>query len=111
MIVCERAVVDYGIESRNSVMSIKLAKGVPSMHATEEALELYALNSLKEKDLQAVEEHLLLCELCRSSLSSLDEEIAALRSALQHEELEKRKKAMQNKLSGGKLLMFKARPA
>jgi hypothetical protein len=92
-------------------MSIKLAKGVPLIHATEEALELYAPNSLQEKDLQAVEEHLLLCQLCRSSLTSLDEEIASLRSALQYEELEKRKKAMQDKVSGGTLLMFKAWPA
>jgi len=90
-------------------MSIKnSATGVPSMHATQEALELYALNSLQEKDLQAVEEHLLVCELCRLSLTSLDQEIASLRSALQHEELEKRKKVMQDKASGGKLLMFKA---
>jgi hypothetical protein len=41
----------------------------------------------------------------------VDEEIASLRSALQYGELEKRKKAMQNKVSGGKLVMFKARPA
>jgi anti-sigma factor RsiW len=111
MIVSKRAVVDHEIESRNSVMSMNLIKGVPSMHVTEEALELYALKLLQDKDLQAVEEHLLLCELCRSSLTSLDEEIASLRSALQYGELEKRKKAMQNKVSGGKLVMFKARPA
>jgi anti-sigma factor RsiW len=91
-------------------MSIeKWPKGVLSVHATEEALELYALSSLQGKDLEAVEEHLLVCELCRVSLMSFDQEIAVLRSALKQEELEQRKRAMQDKASGGKLLMFKAR--
>jgi Putative zinc-finger len=86
-------------------MSEHFAKGVPSKHATEDALELYIFNSLTEEETETIEVHLLTCELCRMSLASLDDEINLLRSAFQYEELEKRKNALRN--GGGKLLMFK----
>jgi hypothetical protein len=86
------------------------AKGMPSMHATEDALELYALNSLSEEEEEAIEVHLLTCEFCRMSLASLDDEISLLRSALRYDDLEKRKNLLRGKAGGGKLLMFKIPP-
>jgi hypothetical protein len=85
-------------------------KGKPSMHATEDALELYALNSLSEKDEEAIEVHLLTCQSCQMSLASLDDEISLLRSALRYDDLEKRKNLLRGKTAGGKLLMFKVPP-
>ena len=82
---------------------------MPLPHATEDALELYALGLLQGNDLESVEEHLLTCELCRSSVASLDQEISLLRQALQQSELEKRKSAVQERAAGRKLFGFKLR--
>lgn len=51
-------------------------------HATEDALESYALNHFGEHELASLEEHLLVCENCRVVLTGLDEEIQVMRLAL-----------------------------
>ncbi len=79
------------------------------MHATDDALELYALGLLEGKDLESIEEHLLICELCRSSLEIVDHEIAVLREGLRQHELEQWKNALQSKVSHDKVLIFKTR--
>jgi len=85
-----------------------LHKAVSSKHATDDALELYALKLLKGKGLEEIEEHLLTCELCRMTLTSMDQEIARLRTGLRYVELEKREAALRTKMTSGNILMFKA---
>jgi hypothetical protein len=53
-----------------------------SMHASDDALELYTLNLLKGKDRESIELHLLICERCILSAEAVYEEIAAMRQAL-----------------------------
>jgi hypothetical protein len=85
-----------------------LPKGVSSKHATDDALELYALKLLKGRGLEAIEEHLLTCQLCRMTLTSVDQEIARLRTGLRYIELKKREAALREKMTSGNILMFKA---
>jgi hypothetical protein len=87
-------------------MSEHTAMGAPSKHAIENTLECYIFNTLPEEEKEAIEIHLLTCELCRMTLASLEEEIKLLRLAFQHDELERRKKAARDN-SAGKLIMFK----
>jgi hypothetical protein len=82
------------------------AKGVPSEHLTENALECYVLNTLNKEEQDSVEVHLLTCELCLVALNSVEQEISLLRSTLQHDELERRRKASLED-PAKKLLMFK----
>ena len=49
-------------------------------HPSEEVLEQYALERLLGEELERVEEHLLICEDCRSRLSALDEFVQAFRA-------------------------------
>ena len=51
------------------------------MHIDEEALELYALKRPVES-LDAIEEHLLICESCRQHLDFLDDWCRSVRVAL-----------------------------
>jgi hypothetical protein len=52
-------------------------------HIPEEELELYAVSrDLPEGRLAAIEEHLLICEVCQERLRELDEYIAAMRKGL-----------------------------
>jgi hypothetical protein len=53
-----------------------------SVHASDDALELYTLNLLKGKDLESMELHLLTCELCILSAEAVYEEISVMRQAL-----------------------------
>jgi hypothetical protein len=53
-----------------------------SIHASEDALELYTLNMLKGKDRESIESHLLTCELCILSAEAVYGEIAVMRQAL-----------------------------
>ncbi len=78
------------------------------MHATDDALELYALNKLVGLDLDSLEEHLLVCQACRSSLDIIDQEIKALRQSLQEFQLEDRIRSVQSRVNTGKLVLFKA---
>jgi hypothetical protein len=60
-----------------------------SGHATDDALELYALNLLKGKDRESIELHLLTCELCILSAEAVSEQISFMRQALrQYTDLE-----------------------
>jgi anti-sigma factor RsiW len=53
----------------------------PVRHASENALEEYALGRLPEPELASLEEHLLLCDKCRERLRTVDELIEMLRVA------------------------------
>lgn len=48
-------------------------------HLAEDALEEYAFNRLPEAELEAFEEHLLLCEPCQQRLQEVDEYIGAMK--------------------------------
>ena len=50
-------------------------------HASDEALEQYALGSLEEPLLGEIEEHLLLCSQCQERLKEIDAFRTAMRSA------------------------------
>lgn len=50
-------------------------------HICDHRLDLYALGRLTDPEAAEIEEHLLLCETCRSHLSRIDRFIAALRYA------------------------------
>jgi hypothetical protein len=52
-------------------------------HPTIDTLELYSLERLLEPELREVEEHLLVCQDCRDSVTSLDQYHSLLKVALQ----------------------------
>lgn len=51
-------------------------------HQTEEDLELYALGRLSPARVEAVEEHLLVCESCRNMLDDLESFAIAMHDAI-----------------------------
>jgi hypothetical protein len=53
-----------------------------SIHASDDALELYLLNLLKGKDRESIELHLLTCHLCILSAEAIYGEISVMRQAL-----------------------------
>lgn len=61
-------------------VSVKIDEGGP--HLAEQRLEDFARKTLPERALEAVEEHLLVCELCRRRLDEIDRFMAGLRAAL-----------------------------
>ena len=52
-------------------------------HCQEESLELYALGRLDEPSTELLEEHILICEGCRTRLDQADRYVLAMRSAAQ----------------------------
>ena len=48
-------------------------------HLDEDLLERYALKSATGQELETVEEHLLICEVCRRRLVKLEQFISALK--------------------------------
>lgn len=50
-------------------------------HISEEMLERYSLQQLSGDQLEAVEEHLLVCELCQKRLTEVDSYVAAMKIA------------------------------
>ena len=56
-----------------------------SLHICEDLLERYALNQLVEDEQAPVEEHLLVCNVCRNRLDGVDEYIRAMRLAVMQE--------------------------
>jgi len=60
-------------------------------HLTEAALEKYALDQVEHFAVQTIEEHLIICSVCRERLASVDEEIRILRQTLRFAELDERK--------------------
>jgi len=57
-----------------------------SQHATDKELIEYSLRDLEEPFLGQFEEHLLVCEWCRSRLETVDQHVEALRAALREME-------------------------
>jgi hypothetical protein len=51
-------------------------------HISDDSLEQYAMGTLPEADLGAVEEHLLTCGNCQDRLKVTDNYVAAMRSAM-----------------------------
>src|SRR5580765_7818099 len=64
-------------------------------HADEGQLERYSLGAQDETDSARVEEHLLICETCRSRLEEADVYAAAMRGAAQSVRLEAQSRARQ----------------
>jgi len=50
-------------------------------HISEELLERYSLQQLSDDQLEPVEEHLLVCELCQKHLTQVDNYVAAMKIA------------------------------
>ena len=53
----------------------------PGGHFSEDQLELYAFNRMREPECAQLEEHLLVCGQCRSRLNEIDGYIAVMRAA------------------------------
>jgi uncharacterized CHY-type Zn-finger protein len=51
------------------------------IHLCEEELEEYAFNRLLEGEMAVVEEHLLVCGVCRKALQTVDEYILLMKLA------------------------------
>ena len=51
-------------------------------HLDEDSLEKYLLGSLDQHDAKQIEEHLLVCQMCREKASALKDYIQAMRKAL-----------------------------
>jgi anti-sigma factor RsiW len=54
-------------------------------HPDDESLESYLLSSLDQHKAKQIEEHLLVCQLCRQNVIELKEYIQAMRKALKAE--------------------------
>ncbi len=52
------------------------------LHPTKDLLEKYSLRSIGAGEEEYVDEHLLICELCRLRLEKVDGDIEALRAVL-----------------------------
>jgi len=53
-------------------------------HPSSDAIELYSLGRLPEPELQAFEEHLLICSSCQASVTKEDEFHRGIVHALEH---------------------------
>lgn len=62
-------------------MSVAVSWNV-SVHPAEEVLEEYGFGRVHEPALSALEEHLLVCPACRTSLEELDEYAALMKAAM-----------------------------
>jgi predicted anti-sigma-YlaC factor YlaD len=49
-------------------------------HISEDTLERYSMDRVREPELTLVEEHLLVCEACRSRLTAFDEFVIAMKA-------------------------------
>ena len=56
----------------------------PGGHFSEDQLELYAFNRMREPECAQLEEHLLVCGPCRSRLGEVDGYIAVMKAAAVH---------------------------
>jgi predicted anti-sigma-YlaC factor YlaD len=59
-----------------------LRKTTPNGHFSEDLLESYALNRMREPEVAPLEEHLLICAACRSRLSEIDGYIAGMKASI-----------------------------
>jgi hypothetical protein len=55
---------------------------VESFHGTEDQLELYARGRLRESDLPALEDHLMICATCREKLDEIGDFALGMEEAL-----------------------------
>jgi anti-sigma factor RsiW len=67
-------------------------------HLSEDTLEEYVLGHLPGEQIAFVEEHLLVCELCRLRLESAETFITELRASLS--KVPRRRSAWRNRLAG-----------
>ncbi len=51
------------------------------LHATEDALEAYAMRRLSGRDVAHLEEHLLICPVCQTRLDEVDEYVRVAKAA------------------------------
>jgi|HubBroStandDraft_6_1064221.scaffolds.fasta_scaffold1998707_2 anti-sigma factor RsiW len=58
------------------------ANHIPKEILERYALKRYALNTLSSQETGQLEEHLLICQRCRTNLEELDEFVAVMRAAL-----------------------------
>ena len=58
-----------------------MGKSKASGRFSEDLLETYALNRLREPQRVQLEEHLLVCEACRSGLSEIEVYISVVKAA------------------------------
>jgi len=69
-----------------------------SPHLDQETLEKYSMRRLYAKVAARVEEHLLICEICRKELEASDAYVASMRQAsanLRREERQPKRKAVR----------------
>jgi hypothetical protein len=59
------------------------------MHIQEDVLDRYAMGSLEEESIAAVEEHVLACPLCQNRLAGADEFLANFRAAAMQLQLDR----------------------
>ena len=52
------------------------------VHISDDDLERYALQSLPEAELAALEEHLLICSECRGRLEAIEPYVVSMHAAL-----------------------------
>lgn len=50
-------------------------------HISDEMLEQYAMERILDPESEALEEHLLICPECRDRLQTMEEYVAAMKSA------------------------------
>jgi anti-sigma factor RsiW len=55
---------------------------VGANHLPEELIEKYAMENMSDWEGAPVEEHLLICQLCRTRLDKMDEFVALMKVAL-----------------------------
>lgn len=87
--------------------------GHSTVHPADEILERYSMRRLADEEQDAVEEHLLFCETCRSRLEQADTWVALVRAAIQEVEPEPAwehpvRKPMQSELAVRPLGMLRA---
>jgi anti-sigma factor RsiW len=56
-------------------------QSVEKFHLQDEQLERYSLGRLRESELEALEEHLLICAHCQDKLAEVDAYVTAMKSA------------------------------
>lgn len=75
-----------GSNGCSDVLSVKTAMDFRALHASNDALEElaeeYVFERLSPEDLDAYEQHLLICETCRDAVETAVDFIALFRSAV-----------------------------
>lgn len=61
-------------------------------HLTRENVELYVLEKLSRDEFNGVEEHLLICGICRAALEQEENFISSIKAAILREEIKTREK-------------------